>query len=265
MDAQVGARKSGGCAHDGLAAGPRPTRAATGAQAVSRCCAAATVSPVLVRALTSTLVLLMTLTTSPTYDPGSCSCCSSSRSMRTERPGEAGSGSQDVAAHVKAGRPARGDRALTTWATPRAPAPGSCAVWQRHPRAASLPRLPSPVPGRAFCVQLVALGFQASQVLCLVPHSQLRLLDLGLEVRLQALLCAANSQSQPPGAERALKEWGQTGHAPCRRPPAQQGPAPWAHVRLSPHTQSSCWGVSPRESPWMAGCARAWRRWAHSH
>ena len=33
--------------------------------------------------LTSTLVLPMSLTTSPTYEPGSCSSCSSSRSMRT--------------------------------------------------------------------------------------------------------------------------------------------------------------------------------------
>lgn len=37
----------------------------------------------LVRALTSTLVVLITFTTSPTYEPGSCSSASSSRSSRT--------------------------------------------------------------------------------------------------------------------------------------------------------------------------------------
>ena len=103
----------------------------------------------------------------------------------------------------------RGDRALAKEAKPARPPKPAARCARCTPLLARSPTCLPVRCGRAFCVQLVALCFQASQVQSLVPHSQLRLLDLGLEVRLQALLCVAAPARVSNQAQRVFVAGGQ--------------------------------------------------------
>jgi hypothetical protein len=192
------------------------------------------------------LVLLITFTTSPTYDPGSCSSCSSSRSIRT-----VASKSRAAPVRQTAKRPEGCQQLSRSPAGRRRGAPHRDAQRRRVGAAGPLHTAQQQAEHarrcRTFRVQLVALRLQSPQVLRLVAHGNLILFYLRLVVRLQPLLrggAAAAAGGSAARRRRRQRRGGTLGLSQRRK------------------TDAPCRTRAPRAAPWRRP-RRAARRAAH--
>ena len=178
--------------------------------------------------LTSTLVFPMTLTTSPTYDPGSCSSCSSSRSSRTAEAEVPPRRPPSVSLLLRR-RPA-GAAGERSRGHGRGRGGGAGAGGRRSPRGSRARSTAGPTAA----VEVVALGLEAAQVVGAGAGLDLEGLDLRPVVRPQPLAARGGVHHHgrhPVSPLHCLRPF-PSGTVPVRQPGRRGGrPEGWREAR----------------------------------